>query len=148
MLAPPPGLAPANMPETPPRHPGPACRPAPKAKKSLPQGFAWLVKLVPETAVYRSQLQFLFADPEMAALMAAAPAAIGRPLCSLCRVLGVLPPKILAPPAETRAPPAPKREAIREGADRRPEKPARTKRPPRVRYAFGLRYTPPFPNPA
>jgi len=85
---------------------------------------------VPETAVYRSQLQFLFADPEMAALMAAAPAAIGRPLCSLCRMLGVLPPKILAPPAETRAPPAPKREAIREGANRPPEKPARTKRSP------------------
>src|SRR5579859_4017940 len=69
------------------------CRPNP-----LPQGFAWLIKLVPEAAVYGSQLQFLFADPEMAALLEAAPASLRRPLRSLCRMLGVTPPPILAPP--------------------------------------------------
>ncbi len=78
-----------------------------RRKNPLPQGFAWLVKLVPETAVYGSQLQFLFADPAMAALMRAAPALLGRPLRSLCHMLGVRPPPILAPPKKTRPPKPP-----------------------------------------
>ncbi len=78
--------------------------PHPRRKNPLPQGFAWLIKLVPETAVFGSQLQFLFADPAMAALMAAAPASLGRPLRSLCHMLGIAPPPILAPPARPRPP--------------------------------------------
>jgi hypothetical protein len=78
--------------------------PHPRGKSPLPQGFAWLVKLLPETAVYGSQLQFLFADPAMAALMAAAPNSLGRPVRSLCHMLGIAPPAILAPPARPRPP--------------------------------------------
>ncbi len=111
--------------------------PHPRKKNPLPQTFAWLVKLLPETAAYGSQLNHLFADPEMAALMAAAPAAMRRPLRSLCRMLGVDPPKVLALPPP---PPRPKPE--------RKPKPPRHDRDPgfspkrpmgRVRYVNGLR---------
>ncbi len=78
--------------------------PRPRGKNPLPQGFAWLVKLVPEAAVYGSRLRFLFAEPEMAALLAAAPAAMGRPLRSLCHMLGVRPSTILTPAARPRPP--------------------------------------------
>jgi hypothetical protein len=71
--------------------------PKPRRKNPLPQGVAWLLKLVPETASYGSQLQFLLADPAMAALLAAAPASLRRPVRSLCHMLGVAPPPILAP---------------------------------------------------
>jgi hypothetical protein len=126
--------------------------PHPRKKNPLPQGFAWLVKLVPETAVYGSQLQFLFAAPEMAALLAAAPGPMGRPIRSLCNMLGVRPPPILAPPPATRpgpsTPPAPAGKEDGGAADRPAPKPKRTEKPPRVRYVFGLRYPPPFPDPA
>ncbi len=62
----------------------------------LPRGFAWVVRMVPGTAAYGSQLQHLLADPEMAALLAAAPQA-GRLLRPLCRMLGVRPPPALTP---------------------------------------------------
>jgi hypothetical protein len=96
-----------------PRRRASAHRPAgphPRRKNPLPQGAAWLLKLLPETASYGSQLQFLLADPAMAALLAAAPASLRRPVRSLCHMLGVAPPAILAPilalPART-PPPAP-----------------------------------------
>jgi hypothetical protein len=114
--------------------------PHPRQKNPLPQGFAWLVKLLPETAVYGSQLQFLFADPEMAALLAAAPASLGRPLRSLCHMLGVLPPPILAPPP-------PVRPRTRPAKPERPPAPPRPKKPEKPRYVFGLRYPPPLPDP-
>jgi hypothetical protein len=108
----------------------------PRRPNPLPQDFAWLVKLVQETAVYGSQLQALFRDPEMAALMAAAPAAMRRPLRSLCRMLGVIPPPILAL-APKNPPPAAR------PAKRRPPPPAaphakrpRTQPPP-TRHARG-----------
>jgi hypothetical protein len=85
--------------------------PKPRQPNPLPDDFAWLIKLVPETAAFGSQLQLLFADPEMAALMAAAPAAMRRPLRSLCRMLGVAPPPVLALPAKPRAPRKPPRAA-------------------------------------
>jgi hypothetical protein len=78
---------------------------APKAP-ALPRRVAWLLRLVPETAVGASQLQHLLAGPEMAALVAAAPRT-GRILRPLCRMLGVRPPAFLAlPPPARRAPPA------------------------------------------
>jgi len=88
----------------------------------LPRGFAWLVKLLPETAVYGSQLQVLFADPAMAAMMQAAPASLCRPVRSLCHMLGVRPPPILAPPPAVQPrirPPKPERPS----AEKRPTKP-------------------------
>jgi hypothetical protein len=82
----------------------------PRHPNQLPQGVAWLIKLVPEAAASASQLRLLFTDPEMVALLAAAPAPMARPLRSRCRMLGVDPPPILAPPPAARlrtpAPPA------------------------------------------
>ncbi len=78
--------------------------------RRLPRGFAWLPRQVPEAAAYGSQLRHLLADPEMAALIAAAPQA-GRLLRPLCRTLGIRPPPgPLSPPA---APPAAARPAPR-----------------------------------
>ncbi len=75
----------------------PSKRPRPTYQR-LPRRFAWLLPLVPgEAAAYGSQLQHLLADPEMAALIAAAPQA-GRILRPLCRMLGVrLPPSLRQP---------------------------------------------------
>jgi hypothetical protein len=82
--------------------------PHPRKPNPLPQGFAWMLKLVPGTAVYGSQLQHLLAEPEMAALLAAAPTALRRPIRSLCWMLGISPPPILALPPRPRPPPAPR----------------------------------------
>ncbi|MBV8092351.1 MAG: hypothetical protein JO110_03775, partial [Acetobacteraceae bacterium] len=54
----------------------------------LPGGFGWLIRLVPGATVYGSQLQYLLADPEMAALVAEVPQA-GRILRPLCRMLAI-----------------------------------------------------------
>ncbi len=69
-------------------------RPARPRPPRLPNRFAWLPGLVPPAAAYGSQLQYLLMDPQMAALIAAAPQA-GRILRPLCRMLGVRPPPIL-----------------------------------------------------
>jgi hypothetical protein len=109
----------------------------PRGPNKLPQGFAWLVKLLPETAAYGSQLQVLFAEPEMAALMEAAPAALRRPLRSLCRMLGVTPPPILAPPPSPPRPKPPRKPKIPKNdrdAGFSPRRPMG-----RVRYVNGLR---------
>jgi hypothetical protein len=81
----------------------------------LPKSFGWLVRLVPQAAASAAQLQHLLADPEFAALAAAAPQA-GRILRPLCRMLGIRPPPgPLTPPPLTRRPrpraPAPPRRA-------------------------------------
>jgi hypothetical protein len=124
----------------------PPADPRPRQPNKLPQSFGWLLKLVPEAVGSRSQLEHLLRDPEMAALLAAAPASLGRPIRSLCRMLRVSPPEILAPPPRARpataAPPTPGTAA----EDRPAPKPRNG--PERPRYVFGLRYPPPFPNPA
>ena len=76
------------------------------ARPILPRGFAWLVRLVPEKAAAAgSQLQYLLNDPEMVALLAAAPR-LGRILRPLCRMLGVEAPALPAPaPLQPAAPP-------------------------------------------
>ena len=93
-----------------PRPAQPAARPKrPYRPRPLPQGFAWLVRLVPDAANRGSQLQHLLAEPEMAALIAAAPQS-RRLLRSLCWMLGVRPPPGLKParsaPPATPDPPA------------------------------------------
>ncbi len=81
----------------------------PCRKPPLPQGFAWLVRLVQETAGGASQLRHLLAQPEMADFIAAAPQS-ARPLRSLCWMLGIRPPPGLKPagsaPAAVPDPPA------------------------------------------
>jgi hypothetical protein len=69
----------------------------PRRPNPLPQEFGWLLKRVPEAAGYRSQFEYLLRDAEMAALLAAAPT-LARPLRSLCWMLRVSPPPILASP--------------------------------------------------
>ncbi len=64
-------------------------RAAPPASLELPRSFAWLIVLVPyKAAGFASQLRYLLADPEMVALLAAAPR-LGRILRPLCRMLGI-----------------------------------------------------------
>jgi hypothetical protein len=76
-------------------------------KDPLPKNFGWLLPLVPDAVCFRSQLEGLLQNPEMAALIAAAPAPMGRALRPLCRMLGLTPPAILARPrtAPADAPP-------------------------------------------
>jgi hypothetical protein len=78
----------------------------PRRPAKLPQNFGWLLPLVPEAAQYRSQLEHLLQDPEMAELLAAAPAALARPLRSLCWMLRLPPPPVLASPRPTSPRPA------------------------------------------
>ena len=126
---------------TPQRSGGP--RPGRKAgtPNRLPTRPAWLIRLVPETAAGASQLRHLFTDPEISALLAAAPASLSRPLRSLCRMLDVEPP--LPPPPRPARPKKPAR--ARTAQNPAPKPPSRSGRP---RYVFGLRYPPPLPNPA
>ena len=79
----------------------------PPPRSPLPTTFGWLLKLVPQAVVNRSQLQNLLGDPEMQALLAAAPTAMRRPVRSLCRMLGLPPPPILALPPRPKPPRAP-----------------------------------------
>jgi hypothetical protein len=83
------------------RRPRPAAPPDPS--KRLPRGFAWLTRMVPEVAAGGSQLGHLLGQPEMAALIAAAPQA-GRILRPLCRMLGIDHPPLRLP-RRPRAPP-------------------------------------------
>jgi hypothetical protein len=71
-----------------------AARPA-RTDRRWPAGFAWLVRLVPEAAAFGSQLGALLADPDMAALFAAAPRA-RRLFGPLGRMLAV--PGMASPP--------------------------------------------------
>jgi hypothetical protein len=80
----------------------------PRPPSELPHKFGWLLKLLPEAAGHRAQLEHLFRDAEMVALLEAAPASLGRPLRSLCWMLALPPPKILAPPARPPKPPKPR----------------------------------------
>ena len=92
----------------------PRARPArPRPPQPLPRARGWLVRLVPEAASGGSHLRYLLAEPEMQALLAAAPQA-GRLLRPLCRMLGVDPPPAIAKPpprpatiAASPPPPAP-----------------------------------------
>ena len=82
-------------------------RPRPPYQR-LSRRFAWLPPVVPGAAAYGSQLQYLMADPEMAALIAAAPQ-MGRILRPLCRLLGVRPPPGLIAPPSARSAPCPRK---------------------------------------
>ena len=98
-----------------PRRP-PALR-RPRPPSPLSRKFGWLQPLVPDAVCYRSYLVDLLRDPEMAALLAAAPVSLARPLRSLCRMLRVEPPEILPRrPAKPRKPrekkPRPRREKL------------------------------------
>ena len=106
--------APRRRSSTPPRPPaGQKPRPPPNP---LARKFGWLPPLVPGAVVFGGQLETLLRDPGMAAILAAAPVSLRRPIRSLCWMLRVRPPDILARPAKPRPPrekkPRPRREPL------------------------------------
>jgi hypothetical protein len=79
----------------------PTPRPArtrPNAPCPLPRGFAWLLRLVPESACGGAGLRSFLAEPETLALLETRPE-LGRVLRPLCRMLGLRLPAILRLPA-------------------------------------------------
>ena len=72
---------------TPPR-PRPAPPPGPPDAARLPQGFAWVVTMVPGSAALGDTLREFLAQPRTAALLKAAPQT-GRMLRPLCHMLGI-----------------------------------------------------------
>jgi hypothetical protein len=114
-----------------------ACRSGPSGPppQRLPGNFAWLLRFVPEAAASASQLQHLLADPDMAALLAAAPQA-GRLLRPLCRMLGVHPPPGIGKPRAPRPTPPP-----RPAAAEKPPPAASAPAPPRPPTRTWLRRT-------
>jgi hypothetical protein len=83
----------------------------------LPRGYAWLVRIVPTTAAFGSQLQHLLTDPEMAAIAELAP--MRRLLRPLCQMLGLPAPPVPKRPAAQ--PPSPTADPF---PDRRAQPPA------------------------
>jgi hypothetical protein len=82
-------------------------RPARPPPLRLPGSHAWLVRLIPATAGYGSQLQYLLADPDMAPLLASP--SLRRMLNPLCRMLGIpKPPAPRPPPSPNPAAAAPR----------------------------------------
>jgi hypothetical protein len=99
----------------------------PRKPDPLPKTHGWMKTFGPELAMFGPYYDSLFRDdPEMIALIAAAPDAMRRPLRSLCRMFGIAPP-ILARPKPL--PPAP------EPAPVAAAKPAKIRRPPVPRPA-------------
>jgi hypothetical protein len=117
----------------------------------LPRTPGWLRTLLPQAAnEAAASLRTLLADPEVAALIAAAPGPMRRPVRSLCRMLGVEPPAVLAQsaparpakarpakpaPASTRPAPVPP-----PPTQPRPAAPPPPAPPPRPKPALGLEY--------
>jgi hypothetical protein len=99
----------------------------PPPQNKLPNAFGWLLPLEPQAVVYRSQLEHLLREPGMAALLAAAPAALRRPLRSLCWMLRVTPPPTLALPPRPKPPRRPAAE---------PPAPSPSDSRPRTRLGF------------
>lgn len=88
------------------RHPRRRLRIACKRRQVLPGKWprkrAWLVTLIPETAGNASQLQLMLANPNVPAMLAAAPQ-LRRSLRPLCHMLGVSlpkPPPVPQPPTQ------------------------------------------------
>ena len=102
-----------------------APRAMPPRAMALSRRRGWLLPLIPGAVAYASQLSHLFADPEMAEVIAGAPT-LGRLLRPLAQMLAIDLPAALQRPAPVRRPrPKPAR----------PEKP----RPPRPDYTLPSR---------
>ncbi len=93
------------------------------------QNFGWLAALLGDDApAFRAALRDMLRDPEIMKLIEAAPNTLGRPLRSLCWMLKLTPPEILAPPKRPRKP--------------RPEKPAAENPEPPLEWDWNSRLTP------
>ena len=142
-------LTPPRPRPTTPRPPTPRRRaPAARAPDILPAGQRWLVRLVPGIGVGASHLRHLLDDPEMAAMLRAAPQ-IGRTLRPLWRMLSAdRLPDILRPSPPDPAPPPAVAACPVPPAEPRPPAPSRPPRglsppAPEVAAPAGL-----FPAPA
>ena len=124
----------------------------PRGESPLGLKFGWLRPLVPDINGFRAQLENLLRDPEMAALIATAPATLSRPIRSACWMLGLRPPPLLKtppranptpqpPPRKTRKSPA---NAGLRGRGTKPRKPPA----PEFRRSDGLVPDTPVPRPA
>ena len=135
-----------RKPSTRPQDPAAARRQPPPPPSPLDKPCGWLMPLVPYSGNCRAKLEELLADPEMTALMEAAPAPIARVLRPLCWMLALdLPPALArrrraaADPAQAAADPPPK--ATRKRRPRTPPPPPPpwlTPAPPRA--GLGLEY--------
>ena len=98
-------------------------KPAEKTPLRL-QKFGWLLAMVPESAGARSQLDFLLRDPEFSQFIAAAPKPMIRHLRSLCWMLRLEPPPVLARPKRPAKPrPAPAPRATKTPVPEAPDRP-------------------------
>jgi hypothetical protein len=131
--------APATVPRQPPP-PGP-----------VRQSFGWLMPLIPARKEeywhangVRSVFESLLEDPEMVALIQAAPVTLGRPLRSICWMLRLKPPPILAPPRRRSRPPAPENPAT-PAPSASPKAPARVPAKAKEPQPAPLPHKPPTP---
>lgn len=128
-----------------PEKPAAGQRRPPPPKNPLPSTPGWLLPLEASAAACRGQLEALFGDAEMVALMAAAPAAMARVLRPLCRMLALdLPPALAtarAAPADPPPDPSQPAPAARPKAPPRRPPPSWTAPPPlpalTLEYVFG-----------
>jgi hypothetical protein len=117
--------------EVPSGHQNPDPKPPGQPERLLPRKFGWLIQFVPyEAACFGSQLQHQFSQPEMIALIEAAPQAAGRILRPLCWMLAIpLPPSLRLPP-RPRKPRPPKRPAPERTCDKAPANGRKPRHPP------------------
>ena len=140
---------PAIPPAAPSAQPGAPPSPRPPALRwphRLRGSHAWLIGIARHTAPLGSQLDALLRDPEMQALIAAAPQ-LRRILRPLCRMLGVTTLKEIPPPPDPPPDPSPDPSPVppADPAEARPDPP----RPARPASASpGLPSRPPWHRPA
>ena len=86
----------------------PSQNPKPRAESPIRQSRGWVLPLVKESNCHRGWVENLLRDPEMVALMTAAPAPMARLLRPLCWMLRIDPPAVLALPKRPRPPKPPR----------------------------------------
>jgi hypothetical protein len=125
----PPGEAPPPG-EAAPGDPTPNPKPPRQPEQLLPRKFGWLIRFVPyEAACFGSQLQHQLSQPEMTALIEAAPQA-GRILRPLCWMLAIPLPPILRLPPRARKPRPPRQPAPERTCDKAPANGRKPRHPP------------------
>ncbi len=123
-------------------------RPPATPPRRLPRRAGWLCQPVPAACAYASQLQHLLSEPDMIALLDAAPG-IERLLRPFCRMLGVARPKLpprprsAAPSPPPRQPPQPR--LAKSSASLRPDAATLSRRPARAPPSAPRAVRPPHP---
>jgi hypothetical protein len=81
-----------------------ARKPPPPPPDPRMRQFGWLEQVLPDAAMRRGNFLALLRDPQMVALIEAAPVPLVRPLRSICWMLKLKPPPILALPPRPKKP--------------------------------------------